>query len=100
AGLCPRFEPVGRGGLEPPEECGDAQSGLLGHRRVAPRVPPCFESLATETSFGPILLRPSRIDDCRNLTSFAQLVSVHGWRLEHMASSAPARSKASGAGRC
>ncbi len=72
ARLRPGPEPVGRRGLAPPQERGDAQPGVPGPGGVAPGVPPGRRSPAPEAAFGPILLRPGRIEDPTRVTFFAQ----------------------------
>ena len=72
AGLCPRPEPVGRGGLASPQGRRDAQPGVPGPGGVAPGVPPRGRAPATEAPSGPFLLCPGRIEAPGNLNLFAQ----------------------------
>ena len=77
AGVRPGPEPVGRGGLAPPQERRDAQPGLSGPGGVARGVPPRRRSPAPEASSGPILLRSGRTQPPTGVTFFAQR-SVNG----------------------
>ena len=52
AGLRPGPQPVGRGGLEPSQERGDAEPGVPRPRRIAPGVSPGDRSPAAEAPFG------------------------------------------------
>jgi hypothetical protein len=47
---------------QPPQECGTAQSGVLGLGGVAPGVPPRCWSPASEASFSSVLLCPGRFE--------------------------------------